>query len=213
MDLSTFIGANTLVGGRIYSADNDAWGIITAHTTAGTNDTVTVSASDDISAWDDALPNDLDVFKPESHAAVEYCIPITGATLSLENNITYLTPEELAIVNLPLAGFAGNRVTSGNFTAYLNTGAQGSGGLLQDLLSKIEDSVSNNYELIFHMGGNSTATPRVDFTIGHAQVGIPTTNVEDIISTEISFAAKPWDTTNDVGSFEDTNELVINYYD
>jgi hypothetical protein len=213
MDLSAYTGDDTLVGGRIYSADDDAWAAIIAHTTTGTNDTVTVSSADDISTWDDALPNDLDVFKPGSHAAIEYCIPITGGTLSLENNITYLTPEELAIVNLPLAGFAGNRVTSGNFTAYLNTGAQGSAGLLQDLLAKIEESVSNNYELKLHMGNASTATPRVDFTIAHAQVGIPTTNVEDIISTEVSFSAKPWDTGNDVASFEDTNELVINYYD
>jgi len=124
--------------------------------------------------------------------------------------MSYLTPEELAIVNLPLAGFAGSRVISGSFTAYLNTGAAGTGGLLQELLAKIEE-VSNDFELIFHMGGGATATPRVDFTIAHAQISIPTTSVEDIISTEITFTGKPWDVGNDVASFEDTNELVVEY--
>ena len=127
--------------------------------------------------------------------------------------MTYLTPEELAIVNLPLAGFAGNRVTSGSFTAYLNTGAQGTGGLLQDMLAKIQTSVSNNFHIKFRMGGASTVTPRVDFDILHANLSVPTTNVEDLITTEISFSAKPWDDTNNEASFEDTNELTITYYD
>ena len=213
IDLSAFTGTDTLVGGRIYAADDDAWATIIAHTTTGTNDTVTVSASDDITTWDDALPNDLDVFKPGSNAAVEYCIPITGATLTLENNMTYLTPEELAIVNLPLAGFAGNRVTSGSFTAYLNTGAQGSGGLLQDMLAKIQTSVSNNFKIKFLMGGGVAATPRVEFDMPHCNISVPTTNVEDLITTEISFSAKPWDAANAVASFEDTNELTIEYFD
>lgn len=155
--------------------------------------------------------NDFILFTEDQQGYITYCIPITGASLTLENNITYLTPEELAIVNLPLAGFAGNRITSGSFTAYLNTGAQGSGGLLADLLSKIEASVSTNYHLTFHMGNDSTQLPRVDFDIPHASISIPTTNVEDIISTEISFTAKPWDDTNNVASFEDTNEMTITY--
>jgi hypothetical protein len=92
----------------------------------------------------------------------------------------------------------------------LNTGAAGTGGLLQDLLAKIEE-VSNNFELVFHMGGSATATPRVDFTVAHTQISVPSTSVEDVISTEITFTGKPWDTANDVGSFEDTNELSISY--
>lgn len=61
------------------------------------------------------------------------------------------------------------------------------------------------------MGGDSSATPRVDFTIDHAQISVPSTNVEDIISTEISFVAKPWSTATNQPSFEDTNELTIQY--
>lgn len=199
---------STLVNGRAHNTTQNEFATVIAVDDGA--DSVTVA--EDVSAtglnW--LAADNIDYYAATEHAGVVYSIPITGATLTLENNFTYLTPEELAIVNLPLAGFAGNRVISGSFTAYLNTGATGTGGLLAELLTKIEE-VSNNFELIFHMGNNAATTPRVDFTIAHAQVSVPTTSVEDIISTEISFTGKPWDTVNDVGSFEDTNELVISY--
>ena len=197
--------ADDLLGWATIIAVNDGTDVITVA------EDVTSAVGTDGTAWT-VSTDDLDVFTATQSAGVVYSIPITGATLTLENNFSYLTPEELAIVNLPLAGFAGNRVTSGSLTAYLNTGATGSGGLLSDMLSKIEESVSNNYEIKFHMGGSATDTPRVDFVIAHAQVSVPTTNVEDIIATEIQFSGKPWDTTLNQGSFEDTNELTIEYF-
>ena len=166
------------------------------------------SAQDD--GWN---TQECQIYTAKQNAGIVYDIPITGATLTLENNCTDLTPEELAIVNKPLAGFAGNRVVNGSLTAYLNTGAIGSGGLLQDLLAKVEDAVTNNYEVIFKMGGSTGR--RVEFTLPTCQIGVPTTSVEDIISTEISFVSKPTTgaQTAAVGSFEATNELTINYYD
>jgi hypothetical protein len=203
-DATLSLTTNAYAGGRVRKLNSD----VTATILSNTATTITLAQALP-TGW--ASTDEFMIFTESQQGAIIYCIPITGATLTLENNITYLTPEELAIVNLPLAGFAGSRRTSGSFTAYLNTGAQGSGGLLADLLAKIEDSVTTNYHVTFHMGGDSTSYPRVDFDIPHAQISVPTTNVEDIISTEISFAAKPWDTTNNVASFEDTNEMTITY--
>ena len=197
-----------LVGGRAHNTSATSTENPYATIVSVTATTVTVSNAEDITAW--AVADVVDYYAAAEHAGVVYNIPVTGATLTLENNMSYLTPEELAVVNLPLPGFAGSRVVSGTFQAYLNTGAAGTGGLLQDLLAKIEE-VSNNFELKFYMGGSSTTTPRVDFTLPHAQISVPSTSVEDIISTEITFTGKPWDTGNDVASFEDTNELVITY--
>ena len=199
-----------LPGGRAHNETLDQWATIVAVTKG--SDTITIADADRqlVDNWT-ASSDAVSLYTKTQFSGTVYCVPITGGTLTLENNLTYLTPEELAIVNLPLAGFAGNRVTSGSFTAYLNTGAQGTGGLLQDLLNKIETSVTTNFALTFHMGNATTAVPRVDFVIPHAQVSIPTTNVEDIISTEISFTAKPWDAANSTASFEDTNEMTISY--
>ena len=204
---------DTFIGGRIYNSTRTQWRTILSIT----SDTVLVvdSATDGDSAQTDGWTgtDTSHIYSALTDAGVIYNIPITGATLTLENNFTYLTPEELAIVNLPLAGFAGNRVVSGSLTAYLNSGAEGSGGLLQDMLAKIEESVTNNYELVFKMGGSSGR--RVEFTLPTCQLGIPSINVEDIIATEIAFTSKPTigSAGSEVGSFEATNELVINYYD
>lgn len=194
------------VGGKIKNSTlvPDQWATIISNTA----DTITVSAADDITLW--VNTNVVDVYTAEEHAGVDYTIPITGATLTIENNFTYLTPEELAVVNQPLAGFSGSRSTSGSLTAYLNTGAEGTGGLLQDLLVKINE-VSNNFTLTFQMGGTTTTNPRVYFNIPYAQVGIPSTGVEDVLTTEITFSAQPWDTTNSIASFEDTNEITVQY--
>jgi len=196
---------DTYVGGRMRNTTltPDEWMTIVAHDAT----TVTVDPYEDLTNWVDT--NDIEIYTAAENAGIIYDIPITGATITLENNFTYLTPEELAIVNQPLAGFAGSRAVSGSLTAYLNTGAQGSGGLLADMLSKIESSVSNSYDLVFKMGGASGR--RVEFNLPTCQLSVPTTNVEDIISTEISFVSKP--TSAGIGSFEATNELVISYYD
>jgi hypothetical protein len=221
-DLDTFgsvsgavitLGTSTITdavyaNGRVLNLDSGEWATILSNNTT----TVTVVSADVdlVTGW--AASDPLAFYTKDQHAGTIFCIPITGATLTLENNTTYLTPEELAIVNLPLAGFAGNRVTSGSFTAYLNTGAQGSGGLLQDMLEKIQDSVSNSYHIRFSMGNGLTATPRVEFDIRYANLSVPTTNVEDLITTEITFSAKPWNVTNNEASFEDTNEMTIEYF-
>ena len=93
-DIAGFTGlgtADAYVGGRVYSAAAGSWATIVSH-----NDTtITVASYEDISAasWDGTA---VDAFLPSSHAAVSYCIPITGGSLTLENNMSYLTPEELA---------------------------------------------------------------------------------------------------------------------
>lgn len=204
--------AADFVNGRL--VNNSLTGSDAYATILETDDGVeSITVLEDISAtgkgWLDT--HNVTAYTKTESAGVVYSIPITGATLTVENNFTYLTPEELAIVNLPLAGFAGTRVINGSFTAYLNTGAEGSGGLLQDMLNKIEASVTNNFKLDFHMGNADLVGPRVDFNVAHAQISVPSTNVEDIISTEISFTAKPYDETNEVGSFEETNELIVDY--
>jgi len=203
--------ADLYVGGRIRNTGltPDEWVTIVSHT--ATVVTVAGGDVDTLAGWGTEA---CQAYLPSENAAVIYNIPITGATLTMENNTTYLTPEELAVVNTPLAGFAGNRITSGSFTAYLNTGAAGSAGLLQDLLEKTND-VSNDFTLTFQMGGPSTVTtlPQVYFLVPHAQIGIPTSAVEDVLSTEITFTAQPWTGNSITGNatFEDTNEITIQY--
>ncbi len=138
----------------------------------------------------------------------QYDIPITGGSITLENNVTFLTPEELGKVNIPLAGgFSGTRSFSGSLNAYLNTGTTRSGGLLAKLTDEDElSNVTNRYWVKVAVGGTCTTNAtHVDFIMPYSQLTIPTFNVEDVLSTEIGFTAVGSDITQ-------PDELTIEYH-
>jgi len=131
-----------------------------------------------------------------------YNVPITGGSLTIENNITYLTPEELGKVNKPIGSFTGTRAVSGSITAYLKTGSNNTAGLLADLASDTS-TVTHEFEMTMHMGGANN-TPRVSFIMNHAHLVIPSIQTEDVLSTEINFTA--------LGEGLDiSDELVVRY--
>ena len=141
-----------------------------------------------------------------THAGVSYALAITGGSLGIENNMTFLTPEELGVVNQPLSGFAGSRAVTGTVTAYLDTGFYGTAALLQDMLDDIS-SVTTSYSMVLSIGGTSVATKRVDLILGTTQISVPSINVEDVIATEITFAGQ-----GSSGLIENRDELVVKYY-
>ena len=135
----------------------------------------------------------------------QYFIPITGGSLTLENNVTYLTPEELGKVNVPIAGgFTGTRSFSGTLNAYLNTGSNKSGGLLADLTTDTALKESTNRFWIKISVGGCASSPIMELTLPQAHLVIPTTSVEDVISTEIGFTALGSDITQ-------ADEISISY--
>ena len=124
----------------------------------------------------------------------EYQINITGGSLTIANNITYVTPETLGVVDSPIGSFTGSRQISGSLTMYLNTtgfGGTGNGSnhLLSDL-TKATDLVNTEFDMSIFMGGASTATPLVQFDIGKAHLQIPSIETADIISSTVEFAAQ-----------------------
>lgn len=131
-----------------------------------------------------------------------YTIAITGGSLSIDNGVTFLTPEELGIVNRPIGSFTGTRSVSGNVTCYLNTGLNNSGGLLADLVSAT-DVITQEFDMVLKIGGNNT--PRVEFDMKHAHLVIPAVAVEDVIGLDISFTGLGQD-------IEFTDELAVRYY-
>jgi len=145
-----------------------------------------------------------------------YTVALTGGSLTINNNIEFLTPENLGVVNQPCGGFTGTREISGNMTAYLKTGAGLTGGLLTDLLTDLND-VTQDFALIIHAGnGINPASPdfhvpQVAFNMPHTHINIPTVNVEDVLSVDIGFTALP---TDSAGAFdlEYNNELTVTYY-
>lgn len=131
-----------------------------------------------------------------------YNVAITGGSLTIDNGVTFLTPEELGIVNKPIGSFTGTRSITGNVTCYLNTGTNNSGGLLADLVSATE-VVTQEFDMVLKIGGNNT--PRVEFDMKHAHLVIPAVAVEDVIGLDISFTGLGQD-------IEFNDELAVRYY-
>lgn len=142
-------------------------------------------------------------------AGTVYSLALTGGNLTIANNITYLTPANLGIVNKPITYFTGTRAITGSVTAYLRTGVLETAGLLSDLLASSSTDVDPAFEIIVALGGGAAAT-RVELDMSAAVLTIPTVSTEQVVSTTINFTAQGYTGTNfDIGV---ANELEIRYY-
>ena len=130
-----------------------------------------------------------------------YDINITGGSLTIANNVTYVTPETIGVVDKPIGSFTGARVISGSVTMYLDTKDNGSNELLTDMAGAT-DLVTNSFDMRLFMGvagtvasdgdasdSNDFTAPGVEFNMPRAQLSIPTIEVGDLVSTTLEFAA------------------------
>ena len=130
-----------------------------------------------------------------------YDINITGGSLTIANNVTYVTPETIGVVDKPIGSFTGARVISGSLTMYLDTKSNGSNDLLTDMAGAT-DLVTNSFDMRLFMGvagtvasdgdasdSNDFTAPGVEFNMPRAQLSIPTIEVGDLVSTTLEFAA------------------------
>jgi hypothetical protein len=137
-----------------------------------------------------------------------YVLTLTGGNITIENNVSYLTPETLGVVNQPLGHVMGTRSVSGNFTCYLNTVDQGSAELFEDLLEGT-NTITNAFDLDFAIGG-AGQTPRIDVSIPKAHLELPTHSVDDVISLDVSFHGLPKD-ISDSAIASGESEISVTY--
>jgi len=139
---------------------------------------------------------------------VSYNITLTGGNITIENNLTYLTPETLGQVNLPLGHVMGTRSVSGNFTCYLNDTANGS----LDLFERLQESrgvITNAFDLTFGIGGSGN-TPRCNVQVAKAHLELPSHSLDDVISVDVNFHGLPSDLSSGTAA-NATNEVKLTY--
>lgn len=138
-----------------------------------------------------------------------YSIVLTGGSFSIENNINYLVPEELGIVNKPLANITGARSISGNITCYLDNdvASDKSGELFADLVSDTA-TVRNVFNMAVNVGGTAAdgSAPNFSLDLPTAHLEVPTIGVEDLLTLDISFHGQP-----SGGDVDLTDEATIVY--
>ncbi len=138
-----------------------------------------------------------------------YTVALTGGSLTISNNLTYLTPANLGVVNQPVTYFTGTRAVSGSINAYLRAGATNTAGLLNDMLASSATEVDPDFEITVAVGGSTNAT-RVEFEMPAAVLTIPSVSTEQVVSTTINFTAQG--STGNAFDIGAANELTVRYY-
>jgi hypothetical protein len=136
-----------------------------------------------------------------------YDINITGGSITIENNVTYVTPETIGVVDKSIGSFTGARTISGSLTMYLDNKTDGSNQLLSDLAGAT-DMVSNSFDMSLLMGTSYAASrptadradnghltgdftgPGVEFFMPRCHLSVPAIEVADLISVSVEFSAQ-----------------------
>lgn len=137
-----------------------------------------------------------------------YNLTLTGGSFTISNNITFLTPETIGSVNLPIGHVTGARSVSGSFTCYLALDTSSNLGTSTDFYADLtttaaRNKVVNKFATTFKIGGASAA-PRLEVDFPTAHFEIPSHSVEDVISLETTFQALP-------STIDNTNEVTLKY--
>lgn len=148
-----------------------------------------------------------------SGSETNYAVALTGGSITFSNNISYLTPANLGVVNLPITYFTATRSVSGTLNAYLRTGAgvTGTGQLLADLLANAATAIDPQFGLNIAIGGKNNNV-RVELDMAGAMITIPTVDVQQVVSTTINFTAQGYNAVSDSYDIAAPNELVVRYY-
>ncbi len=140
---------------------------------------------------------------------VTYNVTLTGGNITIENTLTYLTPETLGSVNLPLGHVMGTRNVTGNITCYLDDRANGSLALFENL-QESRGVITNAFSLTFGIGGTTSTDKRVIVTLPKCHLELPTHSLDDVISLDTSFHALPSDLSSSTAA-NATNEIKVEY--
>ena len=143
---------------------------------------------------------------------VTYQVALTGGSITINNNVTYLTPANLGVVNQPATYFTGTRAISGSMTAYLKTGGSTDTGALLATMLADTSNVEPKFNTVITIGGNNAI--KVALEMPTTMLTIPTIDVQQVVSTTINFTAQGSTSGNPTDSYDisQANELTVKYY-
>lgn len=131
-----------------------------------------------------------------------YSFPVTAMSLTYNNNVTYLTPEELSTLNVPIGQFVGARTITGSSTMYLRSGTNESAQLLRNISADTRTNSAQTANANLIIGG--ATNPFVSFFLPAVQFNFPQIALDDIVAVTSDFLAQEPRTTKGDGG-----ELII----
>lgn len=134
------------------------------------------------------------LFPGDGDGDSRYNVTLTGGSVTISNNIEFLTPETLGSVNLPLENVTGARTITGTLNCYVVYNTSSNGGTSTDLFNDMKATdalalVNNSFGLVVNVGGTDTTKPRFKINMPKCHLEIPTHSIEDVLSFETNFHA------------------------
>ena len=177
--------------------------------------TLTNVINEDINATDNYIRNRLSTITMDGTAMAgggydnAYDIILTGGSININNNISYLTPETLGSVNQPLGHVTGSRTIGGNFTCYLGLDdVADPPGDPTDLWADIYADltrIQGAWDVAISVGGPAgSGNPTVVFDAPKVHFELPAIGVEDILTLDVNFHVLP----SDIGA---ADEITLTY--
>ena len=133
----------------------------------------------------------IDITDTSSGDVASYTFPVTGLTFDVNNNITYLTPEELASLNSPITQFTGVQTITGSISAYLRSGASASdnsASFLRNIVANTSTSIAQGTQANLKIGGATAPYFAIDMQA--TQFSFPTHTIEDVVGISAEFLAQ-----------------------
>jgi len=133
----------------------------------------------------------IDITDTSSGDVASYTFPVTGLTFDVNNNITYLTPEELASLNSPITQFTGVQTISGSISAYLRSGASASdnsASFLRNIVANSATTIAQGTQANLKIGGATAPYFAIDMKA--TQFSFPTHTIEDVVGISAEFLAQ-----------------------
>lgn len=152
----------------------------------------------------------LEVTTADTDFNSSYSVTLTGGNITISNNISYLVPEELGKVNVPIEHVTGARTVSGNFTSYLVFDDASNVDTTSAFFSDMTDpaaglsKVVNDFSVTFKIGGTSASLPRLNVVIPKCHISVPAIGIEDVVSIDAEFGAY-------TDNFDTANEVSLEY--
>lgn len=142
-----------------------------------------------------------------STGGTTYSVALTGGSITFANNLSYLTPANLGVVNKPATYFTGTRSITGTMDMYLRTGGTND---TSDLLNAIltDASTSPAYRAAIDIGGSS-ATTKVTITLPAIVPSVPSVSADQVISMSVTFTGQGY--SGSAFDIEQANEATIVY--
>ena len=133
----------------------------------------------------------IDITDTASGDVASHTFPVTGLTFDVNNNITYLTPEELASLNSPITQFTGVQTISGSISAYLRSGgaaSDNSASFLRHIVANTSTSIAQGTQANLKIGGATAPYFAIDMQA--TQFSFPTHTIEDVVGITAEFLAQ-----------------------